>query len=231
MNFSRGGGIGAQRYPFLWAGDQLREWFYLRTTLRGVLTAGLSGLPFMSFDMAAYRPARNQGTDPEEEVFVRGLELACFSANIQTHGKVMRPYDFPEAIKDLYRIYASMHDEMRPYLAEQGRIASRTGLPLMRALALCDSKDPQCLDCEDEYTLGDAFLVAPVMERLESRDVYLPHGKWMHLITGECYDGGTWLKDFPAPLSTIPVFVNKESTSETLDMVLPKMRAWLERIP
>ena len=64
MNFSRGGGIGAQRYPFLWAGDQLREWFYLKTVLRGVLSAGLSGLPFMSFDMAAYRPARNPETDP-----------------------------------------------------------------------------------------------------------------------------------------------------------------------
>ena len=154
MNFSRGGGIGAQRYPFLWAGDQLREWFYLRVVLRGVLSAGLSGLPFLSFDMAAYRPARDPRTDPEDEVFVRGLEFACFSANIQTHGKVMRPYDFDAPVKELYRIYAETHDVMRPYLAEQGRISCRTGLPLMRALALRDSGDPPVCAARTNTCLG-----------------------------------------------------------------------------
>lgn len=224
MNFSRGGGIGAQRYPFLWAGDQLREWFYLRVILRACLTAGLSGLPFMSFDMAAYRPARNQETDPEPEVFVRGLELACFSPNIQTHGKVMRPYDFDEPIRNLYRIYASLHDDMRPYLAEQGRISSKTGLPLMRALALWDAEDPFCLDCEDEYLLGDAFLAAPVLERAEKLDVYLPRGTWTDLVSGESYEGGVLLRDYPAPLGRIPVFVNAASESHALEAALPRMR-------
>jgi alpha-D-xyloside xylohydrolase len=227
MNFSRGGGIGAQRYPFLWAGDQLREWFYLRTVLRGVLTAGLSGLPFMSFDMAAYRPARNPQTDPEDEVFVRGTEFACFSANIQTHGKVMRPYDFDAPVKNLYRIYASAHDAMRPYLIEQGRVSCATGLPLMRALALWDSTDPACLDCEDEYMLGEGFLVAPVLERKECRDVVLPRGRWADLLTEERFEGGATLKDYPAPLSKIPVFVNCEAKSEALGKVLPEVRTLL----
>ncbi len=230
MNLSRGGGIGAQRYPFLWAGDQLREWFYLRTVLRGILSSGLSGIPFMSFDMAAYRPARNQETDPEPEVFVRGLEYACFSANIQTHGKVMRPYDFEEPIRDIYRVYAAVHDLMRPYLAEQGRIASRTGLPLMRALVLWDAGDPQCLDCEDEYLLGDAFLVAPVLERSDRRDVYLPSGQWEDLYSGEVYGGKKTLKDYPAPLAKVPVFISRESASAALPDVLPRMKELLSRL-
>ena len=47
MCLSRGGGIGAQRYPFLWAGDQLREYSFLKAILTGVLSSGLSGIPFI----------------------------------------------------------------------------------------------------------------------------------------------------------------------------------------
>ena len=163
-------------------------------------------------------------------MFVRGLEFACFSANIQTHGKVLRPYDFDEPVRRLYRLYAHLHDDMRPYLAEQGRIASKTGLPLMRALALWDSGDERCLDCEDEYMLGDAFLVAPVTDRTEQRDVYLPRGRWTALGTGEAFEGGVTLKDYPAPLAKIPVFVSADSASGTLSPVLLRMRERLRGI-
>ena len=230
MNFSRGGGIGAQRYPFLWAGDQLREWFFLRVILRGVLSAGLSGLPFMSFDMAAYRPAKNQETDPEPEVFTRGLEFGCFSANIQTHGKVMRPYDFDEPVKRLYRIYSHMHDAMRPYLAEQGKVSCETGLPLMRALALYDSKDENCLDIDDEYMLGDGLLVAPVLDMGEKRDVYLPSGSWKELFTGEVHEGGRWLRDCVCPMEMIPVFVSAGTESKTLGKVIEAIRPMLDEL-
>ncbi|MBO4229836.1 MAG: glycoside hydrolase family 31 protein [Clostridia bacterium] len=230
MNFSRGGGIGAQRYPFLWAGDQLREWFYLHVILRGVLTAGLSGIPFMSFDMGGYRPARNQETDPEDEVFVRGIEFGCFTANIQTHGKVMRPYDFEAPVKQIYRVYAKAHDLLRPYLVEQGRISSKTGLPLMRALALWDGTDPACLDCEDEYLLGDGFLVAPILDRTTERDIYLPKGSWEELLSGRTIEGPVTLRHYPADLTTIPVFVNRDSKSTVLKDILPMLKALLDSL-
>ncbi len=230
MNLSRGGGIGAQRYPFLWAGDQTREFFFLRVALHAVLSSGLSGIPFMSYDMSAYKPGRDPETDPEREVFVRGLEYTAFSANIQTHGSVKRPYDFDAPIKDLYRAYAKMHDAMRPYLVEQGKIACATGVPLMRALPLWDAEDPICLDCEDEYTLGDAFLVCPVLERTDKRDVYLPAGEWRDLYTGKVYAGKQTLADVEAPLSRIPVYVNTKSASAALPGVLTAMKPYLDTV-
>ena len=58
----------------------MREWFYLRTVLRGVLSAGLSGLPFMSFDMAAYRSIPNAVISaPRNELELRRLMFTGLS--------------------------------------------------------------------------------------------------------------------------------------------------------
>lgn len=60
-------------------------------------------------------------------------------------------------------------------------------------------------DCEDAFLLGDALLVAPVLERgTDRRAVRLPKGRWYDTATGRAYDGpGQVLVD--APLSRIPV--------------------------
>ena len=210
MCFSRGGGIGAQRYPFLWAGDQLREFPFLKAQLRAVLSSGLSGIPFMSYDMAGYRPAKDTSKDPEKYVFIRGIEMTCFSANIQTHGKVLRPYDFDEETKDIYRTYAKLHDDLRPYLVEQGKISARTALPLMRSLFLYAPNDEKTWSIDDEYMLGNALLVAPVLDSGYKRDIYLPFGTWINYFTGDVYEGPVTLYDFEVPLDSIPVFRNAQ---------------------
>lgn len=235
MVFARGGGIGAQRYAFSWTGDQRREFTYLKTVLRAVLSCGLSGMPFMSYDMSGYANATPElaSINPENEVFVRGLEYTCFSANIETHGweVVSRPYDFDDDTKNLYRIYSNMHNALRPYLTEYGRVASETAMPLMRALVLYDQTDRNCMDCWDEYMLGDAFLIAPVLDYSSSyRSIYLPEGSWTDLYTGEVYKGGRTLLMYKAPLAKIPVFINNNANSASLNETLQAIRPYVEQI-
>jgi alpha-glucosidase (family GH31 glycosyl hydrolase) len=46
------------------------------------------------------------------------------------------------------------------------------------------------------------------------RDVYLPAGQWRDYKTGTLVEGGRWVRDYKAPLDTLPMFVNvKASTS------------------
>ena len=52
---ARGGGIGAQRATFLWAGDQKRAFAKLDDQLLAMLNSGVSGVPFMTYDMAGYQ--------------------------------------------------------------------------------------------------------------------------------------------------------------------------------
>jgi len=98
MCYTRGGGIGAQRAPYMWAGDQKRYWEGIDMQLTSVLSSGLSGVPYMSYDMAGYQygPVEDgfRDLDYESEVFLRGTQYSAFTVCIQTHGKVLRSYQF-----------------------------------------------------------------------------------------------------------------------------------------
>ncbi len=225
-SFSRGGGIGTQRYPFMWLGDQRREWVFLSAILKGLLSCSLSGIPFITHDLSAYRPASDEEENPEEKVFIRGAQMGAFTLNMQTHGTVTRPYDFPPEIVDIYRAYCQMHQALRPYLSEQCTDASNTGSPVLRNMFFHDPTDESLFDLENQYLLGDGFLVAPMLEDGAKRDIHLPKGTWRCLFSGKIYDGKQVLKDFSVPFKRIPVFVSGESTSETL----PDVVAALARI-
>lgn len=231
VNFSRGGGIGAQRYPFVWAGDQRREFYFLKPVIRAALSLGLSGVPFVSWDMAGYQPSFNPiDKKQEDRVFIRGLEFTAFSANIQTHGKIKRPYDFDNHTKAVYRAYSKLHECLKPYLLEQAEVSCKTGLPLMRHLFLYDSSDKHCADTEDEYMLGCALLVAPVLSRWRKRNIYLPKGVWVNIFDGREYEGGRMLKGFRVPLESVPVFKLKDAPSERIDEALRQAKPYIDEI-
>jgi len=207
MNLSRGGGIGAQRYPVIWAGDQRREFRFMKAVLSAVLSSGFSGIPFMTWDMAGYRASFNAyDFSHESRVFLRGVQFSAFSSVIQTHGKVKRPYDFDEKTIALYRAYSKLHETLRPYITEQAEISVKTGIPLMRHLFFYDNTDEACKTTEDEYMFGDSFLVAPVMTKACRRDVYLPKGTWVDIFTNSHYTGPINLNNYPAKPEIIPVF-------------------------
>jgi alpha-D-xyloside xylohydrolase len=213
MCFSRGGSTGAHLYPYLWAGDQLREWRFLRAILSALLSAGLSGVPFLCHDLAAYMPAKDTAANQEDRVFARGTQMGCFTVNMQTHGIVTRPYDFPTPIVDLYRFYSRLHYALVPYLVEQARVSCATGLPLTRHLFLSWPEDTATWDVEDEYLLGADLLVAPVLEDAVERDLYLPAGSWESLFGLEVVEGPRTLTRYPAPLDQIPVFRRLDGVS------------------
>lgn len=231
MNFSRGGGIGAQRSALYWAGDNSRDYKWLNAQLKAVLSTGLSGVPFIGYDMSGYKPTDEEFyPDPEEEVFLRGLSYTCFSTCMETHGRVTRPYDYSDRTTKLYSIYAKMHEALRPYLKEFGKISTETALPMIRALVLFDQDDEKCADIWNEYVLGDAFLVAPILEKGKtSRSVYLPNGEWTDLFTGETYSGGQTVT-CRASVAKVPVFVNRNSSSATLEGVLEALGPFIEQL-
>jgi alpha-D-xyloside xylohydrolase len=213
MCFSRGGSTGAHLHPFIWCGDQLREWRFLRAILSALLSAGLSGVPFVSHDLAGYLPTKDPAANPEDRVFARGTEMGCFTASMQTHGIVTRPYDFPFPVVDIYRLYSEMHYALVPYLLEQAAVSCGTGLPLTRHLVLGWPRDRAAWDCEDEYLLGSDLLVAPVLDNRDERDVYLPAGRWESLFGREFLEGPCTLRRYPVPIDRIPVFLRAEAGS------------------
>jgi alpha-D-xyloside xylohydrolase len=222
--WSRGGGIGAARYPWAWCGDQLREWDSLQAILRAALSAGLSGVPFMGHDLGGYMPSKDPDVNPEPDVFARSCAFACFNPMMSTHGTVTRPYDFEPEIVDLYRLYSKIHYALIPYLVEQAHEGCAAGLPMMRHLVLHCPNDKIAAECEDEFFLGEDLLVAPVFRQADTRTVYLPSGTWEGLFNGMSYRGPCQLASFPTPLNRIPVFARRPASSAVLPEIIEEIR-------
>ena len=313
MLYIRGGGIGLQRSPYVWGGDQKREYNSIKYQLIGALSSGMSGLPYFSYDMSGYQyhysymateeqymadPTRNIAT--EATVFLRGLQYSAFTVCMQMHGQVRNPFDFAEYtqyfvngqetrifydakekrtyvyaaldgdvdgaekplkknyliyqdadgkdyvekngkkyyvearkndnyvyVTDIYRAYVKLHELLTPYITEHAAIASSTGMPLMRHMVLHWQDDSNVYTIDDQYMFGDAFLVAPVLNDMTSRDVYLPEGKWQDMNTGEIITvgkDGQWLNSYAASIGTLPLFYNMNSTSETAEGLIGGIR-------
>ena len=136
MCFSRGGGIGSQRNPYMWAGDQARCYESLEFQLTACLSSGISGVPFMSYDMSGYQYGRNGSyMDPyyEGQVFVRGTQFSAFSVCTQQNGKVRHAFQFAEGQREVIKVLKadgsfSHWEETEKYLIEPGEMSYITDI-------------------------------------------------------------------------------------------------------
>lgn len=215
MVFTRGGGIGSQRNPYMWSGDQARDFAKLDDQLLATVNCGLSGLPYMSFDMAGYSYCGNNyftiGLEKESEIFARAVEFTSFLTQMQTHGDVRHAYEMTEKTQAIYRNFTRLHNELIPYMQKYSKIACDTGMPPVRHLVLQYTEDVNVHNRIDEFMLGDGLLVAPILSAdTFERDVYLPAGSWTDLLTGKVFEGGQTVKA-KANLGQIPVYLNNDS--------------------
>jgi alpha-glucosidase (family GH31 glycosyl hydrolase) len=228
---SRGGGIGSQRNPYLWEGDQARTFEKIEDQLIALINTGISGIPFITYDMAGYAYSSNSQyfkttVEAESAIFARAIEFTAFTSNIQTHGDVRHVYQMTEEVQELAALYMALHDDLAGYLRELSKIACDTGLPMVRHMILEYQEDPNVADIDDQYMYGDALLVAPILTcntktqgdnlvldyaSVVTRTVYLPAGEWIDLNTGETIVSAGETITVEANLAKIPVYLNTAS--------------------
>jgi len=200
--WSRSGFAGSQQYPCNWAGDQYPRFDQLQAVIRAGQSAGISGIPYWGSDIGAY-----VGTPPKN-LYIRWAQFGAFSPLMQYHGQGDHdPWTFDQETQDIYKFYATLRMNLMPYIYSYAKIASDTGLPMMRALVLNYPDDPNTYDAEYEYFLGDELLVAPIYEDTTSRSVYLPGDTWIDFWDNTEHAGPTTISSYPAPLDTLPLFI------------------------
>lgn len=97
-----------------------------------------------------------------------------------------------------------------PYIFNSAKESSTDGLPMMRAMLLEFPEDPAVEMLDRQYMFGDSLLVAPVFNEEGEVSVYVPKGKWMHLLTNEKIEGGSWRVEKHDYLS-LPLYVRPNS--------------------
>lgn len=202
--WARSAWAGGQRNPVHWSGDPEVSDTGMAGTLRAGLSLGLSGFSFWSHDMGGFSSA------PEEELFKRWAFFGLLSSHSRIHGLPPRePWEFSEDFLNTFRKIAELKYRLMPYIYTQAALASKHGLPLLKALLLNYPDDPTCWYIDDQYLLGDHILVAPLMEKNKnSRIVYLPEGKWTDYQTRKVYEGKQWVTIVVAELPGIMLVEN-----------------------
>lgn len=203
--FARSATVGGQKFPVHWGGDCNSTYVSMSESLRGGLSLCLSGFGFWSHDIGGF-----EGT-AQPDLYKRWLAFGLLSSHSRLHGSTSYrvPWLFGEEAVDVCRYFAKLKNTLMPYLYAQAVETHETGVPMMRAMLL-EFDDLGCEDCDRQYMLGDALLVAPVMREDGTVDYYLPQGVWTHLLSGETVSGSGWRTD-RYDFFSLPLFVRENT--------------------
>ena len=186
--WARSAWAGSQRYPVHWGGDAENTDNAMAATLRAGLSLGLCGFSFWSHDIGGFVKRS------PEELYNSWMPFGMLTSHSRCHGEPPKePWEYSDTFEDGFRRSVELKYRLIPYIYAQAKICSDCGFPMIRPLFFEYPEDVASWFIEDEYLLGRDLLVAPLFhENNNSRNVYLPPGKWFDYQNGAVYDGGRW---------------------------------------
>jgi alpha-glucosidase len=223
LTFNRSGHTQSPAQSLMfWEGDQLTTWDKydgLTSAVRGLINGGFSGLALNHSDTGGYTSLSRLGLgySREAELLKRWGEFSAFTSLLRTHegnqpesNAQVYDNDQKEHFAWVSRVFAGLHD----YRLARFEEAEAWGWPVVRHLWLHYPTDAMAHQADDQFLLGEGFLIAPVLEKcgwrpwcVSERDVYLPEGEWTHLWSGDVYTGPASIQ-IEAPMQEPPVFYN-----------------------
>ena len=185
-----------------WGGDPQSDWEGLAASIRGGLSHGMSGNPYHSSDIGGFYGAEQ----PDAELYLRWLQATVFSSHIRVHGIGERePWAFGREAEAVARKWLAFRYRLIPYLERVIVQATRTGLPVMRAMPLAFPDNALLRGFETQFLCGEALLVAPIVAPGGEVEVALPPGAWYDINSRTRYAGRQVLR-YRATLDQFPVF-------------------------
>lgn len=208
--FARSATAGGQKFPVHWGGDCWSDYVSMGESLRGGLSLTSSGFGFWSHDIGGFE---NTSTP---DVYKRWAAFGLLSTHSRLHGSSSYrvPWVYDEEAVDVVRRFTALKHSLVPYLYSGAVVTSRTGIPLMRSMALEFEGEENCRYLDKQYMLGDSLLVAPIFNEEGMAHYYLPKGRWVNYFTKEETDGNVWRKEKHDYLS-IPLWVRENSVIPT----------------
>lgn len=200
--------------PVTWMGDNRRDWVGLADALDHAFRSAAAGYVVVGSDIGGYLDHNDKDLlGPEIPLdpvnFARWTAVGALTPFMQLHGRAnITPWTVPQMndeIVNVYRYWSKLHHELVPFwysLSEEGHAKGSTIVKPIGDMAAWAG--------DYRYTLGDAFLVAPILDATGKRDVVLPAGAkyydhWMQ--DSNPVDGGmTVTTDHSMDLQKVPLY-------------------------
>src|SRR5690606_29372330 len=117
----------------VWIGDQEADWEDedgLPTVVPALLNLGVSGVPFVTHDVAGYT-----GGPSTKELFLRWTELGALGPIFRTHEGLMASanwsWDRDAETTQHFRRFARVHEALVPEIAALADEAAATSMPIV----------------------------------------------------------------------------------------------------
>ena len=201
--------------PVAWVGDNRRDWVGLADALDEIFRSAVAGYVVLGSDIGGYLDRDDVDLSVslpfDTLVFARWTAFGALVPFMELHGRAnIAPWTVPDHVDEtvaLYRYWATLHDELVPFWLSLARAAQAGGPPLLRPQG-----DPAAWAGDYRYMIGDALLVAPILDASGTRDIALPAGTfydWWH--PGDpAIAGGQTLAGYAMPeRERIPLFVRE----------------------
>lgn len=201
--------------PVAWMGDNRRDWVGLADALDHMFVSARAGYAVVGSDIGGYLDHDDKDLlGPEIPFdtlnFARWVAVGALSPFMQLHGRAnLEPWSVPDHADEtveLYRYWATLHHRLVPFFYSLSEEAHAGAPSVLRPMG-----DPATWAGDYRYTLGDAFLVAPILDASGKRDVALPAGaRWIDWWTRAVHEGGTTVAaDFSADRAKVPLYVRE----------------------
>lgn len=200
---------GSHRHSAVWTGDNMARWDHVAISVPMLLSMSLCGMSFVGPDVPGFFH------DPSVELFKRwhqlGIWYPFYRAHAHLETKRREPWTFGDEVTAVIRDQVTVRYQMLPVWYTLFAEWSMLGLPVMRPIWYHNLDDRDAFDyVDEEYLVGEAILVRPIVEMAEARsvDMYLPRGSWYDFWDPRAppSDGGRVLKKQLHP-GHVPVMV------------------------
>jgi alpha-D-xyloside xylohydrolase len=199
--WSRAGWSGSQRYPVQSNGETQGDWEGLAASIRACLSNGMSGVPYHACEVGGY------GAEPvAAELYLRWLQAGVFASHLKLRaGAGGDPWPLDAEHEKIALQWLEFRYRLLPYLGTVVAQASKTGMPVLRAMPLAFPGNALTRGHDMQFMCGEALLVAPVLAPGGEVDVALPPGAWYDLASRQRIAGRQVIR-YRATLDRFPVF-------------------------
>ncbi len=207
--------------PVAWVGDNRRDWVGLVDALDHMFHSAAAGYVVIGSDIGGYLDRDDKTFAPvpaDTLTFARWTAVGALTPFMELHGRAnLSPWTVPDHVDEtvkLYRWWSKLHEALVPFFYSLAEESYAKGGTILRPIGGAAS-----WASDYRYQLGDAFLVAPLLDGTSQRDVVLPAGaRWHDFFSTASFDGGATVPKVEYPRDRIPLFL-REGAIVPLDVI------------
>jgi alpha-glucosidase (family GH31 glycosyl hydrolase) len=229
FNYARAAFHRSQPYlSAIWGGDNRSNWLGMAGSQANAMRSAFQGFPIWGNDTGGYL---GEGRI-DEVLYMRWLQWSAWNGMFEIKidgaggsGEDRPPWKYSNQLQEVFRKACEQRMQLLPYIYSCANTSYKNGV-MMKPLAYAYPEDNRTVSIWDEYIFGNAFLVAPIFEQQNQREIYLPAGNWYDFRNpGRFYAGAQSIR-VDVPLNEIPVFIKANSIYVTGDIFRANSRIW-----